>query len=499
MRILILAFCVAVLAFPSSVEAQQQGRWLRLESPGFVVYTTGSEQRARGVIQTLEAFDGLLRRMTGAPADRSPTKLDIFLLNSDQFAEASGARGSIVGVYWARPDQIAAYAIYTDRSGLGAQDVLFHEYAHHFMYQYFNNAYPAWYSEGFAEVVAPTVMGTQRIVLGRASDGRVRDLLSGNWLPMERLISASPHRLSGGDRSMFYAQSWLFAHYILTQNKAAEFQAYVLAMRQGAEADAALQSGFGVTPGRMESELRQYLRGSPNAIALTRPARAEEVQVSVSRLAPSADRLLPIAARLRRGVGGEAAPEVLSRVRELAGAQPSDRFALLTLARAEATLGDRVRARALLEPHLEQNAEDVEALYLMGRSYLEEAENAEGDSRMELLSQARRYFARAYRVDPNHTPTLYRYAQAYNGVMMDGPTFENYLNVLLLARQLAPQVDEISINAASALMGNNRHAEAIPILRALAYDPHAGGNADAAQRMLNEAQAALGQAAAPER
>ena len=34
------------------------------------------------------------------------------------------------------------------------QLVLFHEYAHHFMLQYAPAAYPAWYVEGFAEVVS---------------------------------------------------------------------------------------------------------------------------------------------------------------------------------------------------------------------------------------------------------------------------------------------------------------------------------------------------------
>jgi hypothetical protein len=132
----------------------------------------------------------------------------------------------------------------------------------------------------------------------------------------------------------------------------------------------------------------------------------------------------------------------------------------------------------------------VETLYLVGRSYLEEADDAQGAARTEFQAQARRHFSRAYRRNENHVPSLYGYADTYSGVMMNEETYANYLNVLLLARQLAPQVDTISLRAARALMTADRRSEAIPILRALAYDPHGGGAAERAQELLAEAEGA---------
>jgi thioredoxin-like negative regulator of GroEL len=127
----------------------------------------------------------------------------------------------------------------------------------------------------------------------------------------------------------------------------------------------------------------------------------------------------------------------------------------------------------------------------MGLAYLREADDADGEGRSALLTQARRYLGRGYRIDGNHVPTLARYVETYSGEMMSDATYENYLNILLLARQLAPQVDEISLNAANVLMSRGRHREAIPILRSLAYDPHGGGAAETAQRQLAEAETAL--------
>jgi tetratricopeptide (TPR) repeat protein len=484
---------IAAALLTSSAHAQQPGRWLRAETEGFVVYGAGSEQAIRSVSDQLERFDALLRRLTGATGERSPTEVEVYLLDRRRFQDTFPHLGdNIVGLYAARPDQIAAFAIFSD-TRLDGQDVLYHEYAHHFMRHYFANAYPAWYVEGFAEFVSTAIIGTERIELGRSNEDRFYSLRNDAWMPMERLLTAAPFELSSSDMATFYAQSWLFTHYLVLTNKMPQFQAYVRALRLGEDPIAAFQAGFSMTPDQMQAELRRYFRSSPNALALGRPANVDVMPPRVTRLPASADDLLPVLARLRYGVSERDAPALLQSVRQLAGAAPGDPFALLTLAYAEATIGDPAAARALLEPHLANSPDDVAALNALGRAYLSEARGASGDARLALLAQARRNFARAHRIDENNVPALYGYAESYDGVMMSGETWDNYLNVLLLSHQLAPQIDEITLNAASALMGHNRHAEAIPLLRMVAYDPHGGSGAQIARQMLEQAEAAAAQ------
>lgn len=490
------AFFGAILAVWLAFAPKAHAQWYSVETPGFTVYAEGSERRARDAALNLERFDGLLRRMTGAPAERSPARLQVYLFGSNEFETAFPHfnNTNVAGVYYAQTERVAAYSIFTANNGLGSEDVLFHEYAHHFMYQYFNNAYPSWYIEGFAEVASTAVLGTDRIIIGRANDGRVRDLTSSTWLPMDRLLALTTRQFRDGrDAAMFYAQSWLFAHYLLlTPGANTQFQTYIRAMRSGRPPLEAFQEGFGVTPDQMQMTLRRYLQGNPNAIALTQPAYVAPPRMTVAELPASARRLLPVSTRLFNGnIADEDKAPLLARIRQLAGAQPYDEFALLTVARAEIRLGTPAAGRALLEPLLAVNPEHRDALYLMGLSYLREAEDAGDDAGAALLTQARRYFGRGYRVDGNHVPTLARYAESYAGATMSDATYENYLNILLLARQLAPQVDEISLNAANVLLAGNRTREAIPILRALAYDPHGGGSAETAQRLLAEAEASL--------
>ncbi|MEZ5959769.1 MAG: hypothetical protein R3C30_04995 [Hyphomonadaceae bacterium] len=491
-----VAFFGAIFGVWLALAQPAHAQWVSVETPGFTVYTNGSERRATDVALNLEKFDGLLRRMTAAPAERSPVRLQIYLFGTDDFGEAFPhfEHTNVAGVYYAQTERIAAYSIYSPNSGLGSQDVLFHEYAHHFMYQYFNNAYPSWYIEGFAEVVSTAVLGTERIIIGRSNEGRLRDLRSGNWLPMDRVLTLTAREFRDGrEAAMFYAQSWLFAQYLLLTPAAnAQFQTYVRAMRSGRPPLEAFEEGFGVSPEAMQTTLRRYLQGNPNAIALTNPAYVARPEMTITQLPASSRRLLPISTRLFNGnIADDDKEPLLARIHQLAGAEPYDDFALLTVARAEIRLGSIEAGRGLLEPYLAANPESGEALYLMGLAYLREAQDAEDEARTSLLTQARRYFGRGYSMDDTHVPTLARYAESYAGVSMSDSTYENYINILLLARQLAPQVDEISLNAANMLLAGHRTREAIPILRALAYDPHGGGSAEVAQRLLTEAEANL--------
>ncbi|MGE0741644.1 MAG: hypothetical protein AB7O98_09900 [Hyphomonadaceae bacterium] len=496
----LFAALIAVMTFAFAAPAQAQGRWLRAESPGFIVYSTSSERNVRSLVQDLEAFDALLRRLTNATAERSPTKLEIYLFNGPgQFQEAfPGVGSSVRGLYTAGPDLIAAFAIFRDRYGMDAQDILFHEYAHHFMYQHFSNPYPSWYIEGFAEFVATTEFESERIVLGRSSVARASWLFGGSWLPMERMISSAPRDLDGEETARFYAQSWLFTHYLFsTPGGMDRFREYVRSLRLGADPQQAFEDGFGVTPQQMQATLREYLQDSPDALALTRPAAVDEATVAVTRLPPSANELLPLASRMRRGyLSEEAGAELLSRIRSIAGFEPNDPFALLALAQAEATIGDIGRARVLAERRLEANANDTVAHYVMGYTFLRVARDSEGDEALDLYAQARRHFTRAYRADENNFAALYRYAETFSGLDLSDEEASNVTNVLLLAHQLAPQVDEITFYAADVLVSRERYAEAIPLLRMLAFDPHGGDGADRARQRLNAAEEQLSASAA---
>ena len=103
----------------------------------------------------------------------------------------------------------------SEKKKLDPEKVLFHEYAHHFMFQHFAAAYPDWYFEGFAETAATIVLkpdGTFHI--GNPPHYR-SDRCSGMLnVSLERLLTPLRTSPTGEDvYSRFYG--WLAARPII--------------------------------------------------------------------------------------------------------------------------------------------------------------------------------------------------------------------------------------------------------------------------------------------
>ena len=109
-----------------------EARWLKAESPLFVIYSEGDEKGLREYTQRLEEYDGLLRTMTGTTAAPSLNKLTIYLVrNNNQLREVAPHAGpDVQGLYLALTSGTLAIAVREDIGSakwLSAQSILFHE------------------------------------------------------------------------------------------------------------------------------------------------------------------------------------------------------------------------------------------------------------------------------------------------------------------------------------------------------------------------------------
>ena len=173
----------------------------------------------------------------------------------------------------------------------------------------------------------------------------------------------------------------------------------------------------------------------------------------------------------------------LRHIRKQAAKFPSDALALRTLAAGEMLYGDLPKADAALEKVLAQKSDDVEALYLKAARYIIEGRR-DPEQRARLFAEAKPLAGAIYKLDPNHYPALYIYA---SGALANttAPS-ENTLNVLKLAHQLAPQVDDISLEAAVALSNAGQTSDARHLLELVAYAPHANQLSVYAWGLLNQ-------------
>jgi hypothetical protein len=479
-----------------------QAKWLRAESPRFVVYSDGDETVLRDYVKDLEAFDGVLRSLHGLDANAvPPRKLEVYLVRSREQLHVTypDASEGIAGFYAPTTVDVLAVAIRTKPSGvsnvthdrvpsgwaLDGQQIVFHEYTHHFMLQYFPYGYPAWLVEGYAEYFGPTVVTPERVEVGVLDEARGPELWSSRWLPLRDVLAKNVSQIERERRTWFYAEAWLLTHYFMSDpERYRQLGRYMAAVGKGADPVKAMEEATGMGVEALEARLHDYVKGKLQYTVFDRRKTAEP-PITVTVLPPSADELLLDAAMMKgAGTAKKDEAETVKRIRAEAAHFPGDRLAELTLARAEIEYGDRKAGEAILDRRLAAAPDDVEALDLAAHARLDAGDDDKAHA-ADLAKEAQPFVAKAFKLDPDRYQTLWTYARSRKLLDPDYPS-DNTLEALLAAHDLAPQVEEIRLEAARGMIARGRLDYAAAMLTPVANDPHGGEGVETARKLLAE-------------
>lgn len=248
-----------------------------------------------------------------------------------------------------------------------------------------------------------------------------------------------------------------------------------------------MTKAFSATDAELDKELRVYFARRKVTSLRIKNLKYDTPNISVRTLPDSADALLLHDIRLDIGIDDKDAAAELASVRTLAARYPKDPFALLTLARAEATIGDHAQARSLLEGLVAAESPDRRALTALARLCLNEAP-ANGEEALPAEREARHLAVRANKIAPLDPEALYLYYISFRHEP-DGPP-KVALDALTEAFHLLPQSTVVSISFARALLREHDYAHASPVLMRIAYEPHASkATATWARAALDDIQA----------
>ena len=206
-RVAVLGLALIVV-FACGFGHAAMARWLRAETPLFVVYSDGDEASLRAFSQDLQDYDAHLQSATGIAETLAPSKLTVYLLDSKAGLREINryAPSEVIGFYNATPNGIFLAAIRNSPFGerMPARTVIFHEYTHHFIHQYDRSLYPDWLDEGLAEYYA-----TAEITADPSGAG-TRHAWPHAGAPISVMDAGGPavHRHNGHQRDrVFYAES----------------------------------------------------------------------------------------------------------------------------------------------------------------------------------------------------------------------------------------------------------------------------------------------------
>jgi hypothetical protein len=457
--------------------------WLKAQTQHFNVYGEIKESDLRTAASDLERYHRLLAAVMKVDDKAAVARLDIYLVGGrdDLQKVEPGLDRAVAGFYRAGPGGRAAFVSWNSVDRDQARLILQHEYAHHFMRQYFSWSYPVWFTEGFAEYFAPTLVKGDTIQLGGADDGRVRALEKQPWMSMDALLDARQSITRGG---MVYAQGWLLTHYLLRDaDRAGQLQAYFAALRAGQAEPEAFAAAFKTDKAALQRQLTTYARsGMTLTVIPIKPLTPTDVVVTP--LPPSADDLLIDSLHLIRGRRGESdsqAADALKTIEKKAAKYPGDPLAVRTLAHAQQVFGDPTVAVEMLNGS-EATKTDAYAQYLLGVSWLSVGKRA--PARLaEATTEGKKALARALKLDPTFYPALYRYSRTLPAGS------EQVLDALVQAHLMAPQVEEIRIDAVIALLRKGEYDTADSLIEPLAQAPHLNLNIAIAQVLRDKAVA----------
>jgi hypothetical protein len=484
---------LVALLFSSAARAE----WHEATSTNFIVYGESRED-AREFAAKLERFNYVLRVYHNLQAAPSPNRLRVFLFSSIAEVGRMAGGGGVAGYYISearaqlmvgtrggsrRSNDIRSGR---DEAQMDAESILLHEYAHHFMFQYFPATYPTWYQEGFAEFWGATRFLPDNVVeVGHPVDYRYGSFEGGRWLRAAQLLSAQNY----GDVpevDLLYAEGWLLVrHTFENRERQRQLQRYLALINAGTSYAEAATQAFGDLQ-RLNSELYNYA-GRSRFNVLQLPFRELPVgEIALRTLRPAEQALIEHEIRLAQGsVSNREIGEFAGDVRRIAARFPDDPFALALLTEAERLAGNRDAAEAAATRWVAVAPNDGRAL--MYQSILRiDALRAARSTDVEAWNAARGALVRASRLTPNNPLILEAYHDSFTAQDVLPP--EAAQNALYTAMELAPGDDYLRFKVARDFEQRDMIPEAIAIIRPVAYRLPLRENESAAARRRREAR-----------
>lgn len=479
--------------------------WHEASSKHFVVYSEQRPEKLRAFADELERFDKAMRVMWGLQ-DRdigSAGRVTVYVVDEvADVARLSKSRG-IAGFYSGRATGPVAFVprkAGTSDTDLSATAILFHEYAHHFMFRNWpHSAYPAWFSEGFAEFNATTHFDKEgNAIVGFPPQYRAWGIFQDS-LPLERMLAADTAKLREDQMQSLYGRGWLLTHYVMIEgSRAKQGEAYLKAINDGQSALDAAKSAFGDLR-TLDRELDRYARGRFGARKIAAAAIAPG-EIRLRRLTPGEEAFMDVRIRSTAGVNAETAPRVYAAARKAAAPYPDDAAVQRALAETAYDAGDFAAAEAAADRAIAADPKLVEAHCYKAMAAMAKATEAK-DFSAETWKAIRKTIVAANKLDPDDPEPLMLYFRSF--VAAGAAPTENARAGLYQAFEYAPQDDELRFNVALTRLRDGKIKEARETIRPLAFDPHGGAIAEHASKIVaaidsGDAKAALAAAESPD-
>lgn len=472
-----LAVMMAAWAMPAAAA------WFEVRTDHFTVYSDGEEGATRAFAAKLERFDQGMRKLRGLYDGelQRANPLTVYVVTGisqvqklcgGAAGKASGSCKSTAGFYTGSISGARAFTPrYSDGNPDAALTILFHEYGHHIMMANSGAAFPAWFTEGYAEFSSTARFDRKgKIGFGVIAYHRAYGLTSGGDMPITDLLTSTTSELKTPERlDLFYGRAWLLTHFLTFEpSRAGQLETYLTLINQGRPGLDAAKEAFGDLEA-LDRDLDKYMRKSLSFFELP-VAEIPPQSLKSRRLEPGEQAMMPVRLRSERGVDNAEAATLVIEARQLAAPFQKDPGAQLVLAEAELDADNPQLAEAAADRVLAADPNNYKALLFKGRALMTIADHA-GSREEGTWRRIRALFVKANGLRNNGAEALWLFYRSYwaQGIAAT----PNAIAALERASALAPQDGQVRFALAGEYLRASKLPEARLALASLAYDPHA--------------------------
>jgi tetratricopeptide (TPR) repeat protein len=361
---------------------------------------------------------------------------------------------------------------------LDAQSILFHEYAHHFMFLNWPNVvFPAWFVEGFAEFHATaTFEPNGDVQFGQVPGYRVWSVGDASAISAAKLIQLDPGKLSDDQTDALYSRGWLLTHMLtFDPERKGQLGDYMRALNEGRDANTAAKV-FGDLR-KLDNDMTRYIGRSTIIVGKIAAAKITIGPIALRTLSDGEAAVMPARLRSTRGVDRKTAQDVVTLARKLAAPFSDDAGAQNELAEAEYDAGNFEAAKTAADRAIAADSKSIHALVYRGMAEAAMLQAASDKDPVHWRT-VRRWFVAANKIDPDNPEplALFYYSYIVGGLTPTG----NAEDGLITAYLLAPFDGSLRMNAAAIYLARKDTANARIALLPVAYSPHRNGSSQIA-------------------
>ena len=259
---------VRTIAAPAVDVPLEQRRWVEIRTEHFNICSCGVPQDAYKLAGRLEQFCKAYSLLAGMQAVDSPPTVVVAFPDHESLEP-------FLPIYDGQPANLAAFFVHGVDENLivlslpeagspdTGMDVIFHEYSH-LLFRRNDQIWPLWLKEGMAEIYSTFQTSGQVVRIASPIPHHLHALQQSPLMPLSELFAVthdSPQYNERERQGIFYAESWLLTHFLMTGDPALRIRLgqFTALLRQGQPPVTAFTNAMQTSLPVMETALRHYL------------------------------------------------------------------------------------------------------------------------------------------------------------------------------------------------------------------------------------------------